>query len=127
LVLPFGDKLIADKNKIVPDFRFSMSHTLSEKLSLGYNIGMEWESNTDFPIYVYTATVGAVLGPRIGAYVETFGNFAYSSLPESYADGGFTFNMFPDLQLDASGGVGLNEFSNDYFISAGLSFRLRSK
>jgi hypothetical protein len=127
LTLPIGDEKYITKNAVSPDFRFSMSHTLTKKLSLGYNLGMEWENNSEFPIYVYTATIGADLSSEIGAYIETFGNFAYSALPECYFDLGFTYSIFPNLQLDAAAGVGLNEFSNDYFISAGFSFRFEHK
>ncbi len=41
----------------------------------------------------------------------------------SYVDGGFTYRVNDDLQLDASAGVGLNGEKNDFFLSVGAARR----
>ena len=123
LELPFGDKKFVRKNEILPSFRFSLSHTFTPKLSLGYNLGMEW-SNGLFPDYIYTLTLGADVSEKMGLYIETFGSFSKPEYPQSSFDCGITYDLLNNLQLDASGGCALNEATADLYISAGVSFRL---
>ncbi len=65
LELPFGNKKLITKNEVYPSFRFSCSHTLTSKLSLGYNLGMEWKSSSYQPDYIYTITLGASVMERM--------------------------------------------------------------
>ncbi len=123
LELPIGSNNLVGKN-VVPTFRFSMSNTLTKKISLGYNVGMEWEQESSIPNYVYTGTIGLDLSEKFGCYVESFGNFSTDNFPETYLDGGLTFSPMINLMFDVSGGIGLNDNSNDYYLSAGFSFRL---
>src|SRR5262245_30422236 len=63
-----------------PAFRFALSHTISERVSLGYNLGAAWASapneagtiRTETSLQ-YTATVGLALAERLGSFVEIFG------------------------------------------------------
>jgi Putative MetA-pathway of phenol degradation len=41
-----------------PSFRFNMQHTLSNKFSLAYNLGAEWDGDTPQPTFIYTLTSG---------------------------------------------------------------------
>ena len=48
-----------------------------------------------------------------------------STLSSMHAtDLGAAFLLSPDIQIDLSGGAGLTDNAADYFINAGLSFRL---
>lgn len=40
-----------------------------------------------------------------------------------YFDGGFTYHVTNNLQLDIEAGVGLNRAANDYFAGSGLVVR----
>ncbi|MCC6492924.1 MAG: transporter [Pirellulales bacterium] len=71
-------------------------------------------------------TVNYSLADRLGAYTEWFvlaPDGADVNHTENYADGGFTFQVSNDLQLDLRGGVGLNEAAADYFIGSGFAIR----
>lgn len=103
--------------------RFAFSHTLSDRFSLGYNLGAEWEVESG-PGYFYTAVLGIGLTGKVGMFVEGFGLFATEAENEHLADAGFTWLVLPNLQIDLSGGVGLNEAAGDFFISTGLSYRI---
>jgi len=102
--------------------RFAFSHTLSEWLSLGYNLGAEWEETG--PGYFYSVTLGAGLARRLGIFVEAFGLLFPENADEHLLDTGLTFFLLPNLQLDVSGGLGISDAANDYFVSAGLSYRI---
>ena len=103
--------------------RFAFSHTLTERFSFGYNLGAEWEGASG-PGYFYSAVLGIGLTQTLGMFVEPFGLLAPEEANKHLLDAGLTWLVLPNLQLDLSGGVGLNEAASDYFISAGLSYRI---
>jgi hypothetical protein len=73
-------------------------------------------------------TVNYSLAERLGGYTEWFALFPHSAdtaRPEHYFDGGFTYLISNDVQLDIRAGVGLNEAADDYFVGLGLSIRAR--
>jgi hypothetical protein len=60
----------------------------------------------------------------INAFVEVYGWLPENELPDHRFNGGFTFLVRRNLQLDVSGGIGLSEISPDWFVSGGLSWRI---
>lgn len=104
--------------------RFSFAHTLSKVFSIGYNIGVEWDGNHAFPGYFYSLAPSASITDKIGVFVELFGIFYEDNNAEHLLDGGITYLITTNLQIDLSGGIGLNEDAIDNFISVGLSLRL---
>ncbi|MBC8144772.1 MAG: transporter [bacterium] len=109
---------------VAPAFRFSMSHTLSDAFSLGYNFGAEWDGHTARGTGIYTLTVAVAVAETIGSYLEVFGEFAEGTTPLHSLDGGVTWQPQPNLQFDISSGVGLNDEAPDYYLSTGISIRL---
>lgn len=116
-----------------PSVRMMGSHELSERVGLGWNAGYEASSLEDtdrvrhtLGRFVYTGTLGFSVAPRWGAFVELFGDLpASDSAPAAHTfDGGVTFLATPALQLDFAAGFGLNEAAPDWFVGAGLSFRV---
>jgi hypothetical protein len=103
--------------------RFAFTHTLTDRFSFGYNLGAEWEGESG-PGYFYSAVLGIGLTETLGMFVEPFGILATENVNEHLLDAGLTWLVLPNLQLDLSGGVGLNEAASDYFISVGLSYRI---
>ncbi len=108
------------------------SRDLGERVSLGSNAGFSWSSGPDgagdietLVDFRYTAAVGFGLTDVVGAFAETFGAVALESAGVStyHVDGGFTFLVRRQLQLDVSGGVGLNDAADDWFVGAGVSVR----
>jgi len=71
-------------------------------------------------------TIGYSLTDRLGAYTEWFGivpDGADTERTTHFFNGGFTFLVTNDLQLDIRGGVGLNEAADDYFLGTGFAKR----
>lgn len=107
-----------------PEFRFAMQHTLSEKISLSYNLGAEWNGFAPAPTFIYTLAMGYAVTEKLGSYIEVFGfapqeNTAYHSF-----NGGFTYLINDNFMLDLSGGLGITENAPDNFYAIGFSFRL---
>lgn len=129
--LPVGDDAFTS-DRLDPTILLSLAHTLTDRLSLGYNAGIEWSSEpTDSGSHethsraVYTAALGIGVTDRAGAFLELFGAEPIDAPGDSElsADGGFTYLLRPNLQLDVSAGAGLTDEAPDWFIGAGVSVR----
>ena len=108
-----------------PEFRFTMQHTLSEKQSLSYNLGAEWNGETAEPTFIYTLTSGYSLTKTIGCYVELYGFCPQLSKPDHRFDAGITYLINQHHQLDVSGGFGISKIAPEYYIALGYSFRFK--
>lgn len=107
-----------------PEFRFTMQHSLSDKISLGYNLGAEWDGFTPDATFIYTITTGFSLSAKWGAYTEVYGFAPESDVAQHSFDGGLTYLLSNDAMLDFSSGFGLTENAPDYFVALGFSFRM---
>ena len=129
--LPIGDDAFTS-DAVDPAFRFSMAHTLNDTFSLGYNLGMEWGTETDeigrestLSTFVYTAALGAGLTDTVGTYIEALGDVGLSADGAAHSlDGGFTWLMRKNTQLDMFAGVGLSRDADNWFAGAGISILL---
>jgi len=122
LVLPFTANSDRKPNYTAANIRFAFSHALSNRFSLGYNLGAEWDGDSPVPGYFYSAALGFAVTDRLGAFFESYGLIPETGDAEHLMDTGLTYLLLPTLQLDVSGGIGLNKAAIQNFISLGLSF-----
>lgn len=124
MVLPFSANKDFKPEYPAANLRFAFSHTLTEKLSLGYNLGAEWDGESAIPAYFYSVALGIGLTDKLGFYVESYGLIPHDTdIKEHLLDGGLTYLILPNFQLDLSGGVGLGDDTIDNFFSFGFSYR----
>jgi hypothetical protein len=102
-----------------------MQHTISNKQTLSYNLGAEWDGYSPEPTFIYTLTTGYSFTEKIGGYIEFFGFIPQIEKPDHRFDGGLTYLLNPNQQLDISGGFGLSKTSPDYYVALGYSFRFK--
>jgi hypothetical protein len=125
LSIPWGDDGVTTE-RVDPAFRLACSHTLSDTLSLGYNIGAEWATadGRTLSSLIYSVALGIGLSDTMGAYVEVFGDTGLSADGESHSlNGGLTFLLADNVQLDVLAGLGLSDDAPDWFGGAGVSYR----
>jgi hypothetical protein len=130
-LLPTGHDDLTDSDRIDPEIRIACAHTLSGRLSLAYNAGVVWSSSdqiggTDtLSSFLWSVSLGIGATQRLGFFVEAFGESALSArrLPGNSIDGGLTWLLQPNLQLDAHAGVGVSEDAADRFGGLGISWR----
>ncbi len=108
------------------NFRFSMQHTLSKLVSLGYNIGMEWERFGSPPAYVYTLAPGFNISEKWYAYIEIFGSIWKYEAPENSVDCGIAYYISDNFKVDLSAGLGINKKAPDNYFAIGASFRFKT-
>ncbi|MBU1369122.1 MAG: transporter [Bacteroidetes bacterium] len=123
LVLPFTANDDFKPEYSAATVRFAFSHTLSERFSLGYNLGAEWGGVTAIPGYFYSIAIGFGLAENLGLFVESYGLIPEEGVSEHLIDAGFTYLIIPNFQIDISGGIGLNNNAIDNFISLGFTYR----
>ncbi len=112
---------------IAPSFRFTMQHTLSNKLSLGYNIGAEWNGETPEPTFIYTLTTGYSITEKIGCYIEIYGFMPQSNIAHHRADAGLTYLIGNNFMVDISGGIGITDNAPKKYLALGFSCRFNTK
>ena len=83
---------------------------------------------TDEPYleFAQSWTINYSLADQVGAYTEWYvlaTDGADTNHTENYADGGFTYLVTNNLQLDIRAGVGLNDAADDYFVGSGFAIR----
>ncbi len=132
LSLPTGQAPFSSE-RTDPSYRFLFTHTLSDRVSFAYNLGQAWESSEDDKgdrdtrsVFQYTATVAISLTDRLGTYMEFFGDVPTgrsSGKPANSFNGGFTYLLANNVQLDIASGLGLSDSADDWFIGMGISFR----
>ena len=101
---------------------------ITDKLSLAGSTGTWWTQfeGDHYAVMHQSAVVGLGITERLGCYLEWFGLFFHGTddvRPDHYLDGGFTYLVTEDFQLDWRLGVGLNESADDLFTGIGFAVR----
>ncbi len=130
--VPTGEEAFSS-GRVDPSFRLSFAHELTPRLSLGYNVGTQWVTETDQSGLrhtraetIYTLAFGVSLIERLGVFAESFGSLALGDRGSDThsLDGGLTLLLTNSVQLDVSGGFGLNTAPDDWFVGLGFAVRL---
>lgn len=118
-VLPTAKNILSNKTLGVIT-KLSVSHSLLNRLGIGYNLGYSFLDKTH--AFTYSLALGFSITDKIGCYLEPFGIYSENGFFESNFDGGLTYLLRQNLQLDASYGFGLNHTMN--YISLGFSWNI---
>jgi hypothetical protein len=104
---------------------------IEDKMTLGMSTSFNRardDSGDDYLEFAQAITTGFTLTEKLGMYLETFGLMPAGATnsgarPEYYADGGFTYRITNNFQLDIRAGVGLNRYADDFFAGSGFAVR----
>lgn len=113
-----------DNDGSIAEFRLALSKTLSDRISLGMNLGAEYGGYMDNARGLYTLSLSGEIYEKLGGFMEVYGNFADGSEPSHSVDGGLTYRILRNLQIDFSAGTQYNDNASDFFIGGGISLRL---
>jgi hypothetical protein len=128
--VPIGaDAFTSDE--FLPGLNWLYSWEITECLSIGGSTQgnrVQDETGHSFTLFAQSLTAAYSLTDELGGYTEWFGLFPHSAQErgigaEHFFNGGFTYLVNDDLQLDIRAGVGLNERAADFFTGAGFSRR----
>jgi hypothetical protein len=129
--LPTGAAAMSSE-RFDPSIRLACAHALTERLGLGYNVAANWGTEEDAvgdrdtkASVAYSAVLGIALTDELGTFVEFFGEAPTGQgKPANSIDTGLTYALADNLQVDVLGGVGISEAADDWFVGAGLVWRL---
>jgi len=123
LLIPTASKEFSNE-KLGTINKLSISHTLNDMLSVGYNIGYDYfgMGKGDF---TYSLAVGVSVFDNFGVYLEPYGKAIDLKTQVTSFDSGVTYLLQDNIQLDFSFGTGLNH-DMDYF-ALGCSINIAKK
>ena len=130
--VPVGNEELTSGG-VDPGVLVAFNHTISDRVGLGYNGGLVFESNEPtggdrrtLSTWVYSIASGITLSETLGTFVEVFGSTPASASGSTAVsfDTGLVWLARPNLQFDASAGLGLTDSATDWFVSVGLTVRL---
>jgi hypothetical protein len=104
--------------------RLLFQNELSDKIKLIYNVGRDWDSEEKQQNWIYTISPQFQLSDKWEIFLEDFSYVQKGSKPEHYIDGGFAYFVSNNFSLDVDVGKGLSKKSAEYFMTAGVSFKL---
>ncbi len=113
-------------NKAAPKFRFSMQHTLTDQIGLGYNLGAEWDGYNNQPTLIYTFAPGFNLNEKWYGYFEAYGFISRAETAQHNLDGGIAYYVNDNTKLDISSGFGISKTAPDWYFAIGASIRFKT-
>jgi len=127
ITAPIGDPAFSS-GQVDATVNFVYSWELTDVLSIGGSTGGLWtaEDHDHFSQSHQSLVAGFSLTDRLGSYCEWFAFFrhgAEDNRPQHFLDGGFTYLVNANCQLDWRAGIGLNDASDDFFTGPGLILR----
>jgi hypothetical protein len=125
--LASGDFVKAGGQKIAPEFLIPLTYDITDKFGIAVQYGLTWDGFSPNPTTSYTLALGYGITEKLSAYVEPYGFLTNNGEEVHLINGGFTYLINDNFQLDLTGGFGLNEPAPDNFINCGASFLLFNK
>ena len=121
--LPYFGRREFRPSFLVPSFFLLMQNNLSEKLSLGYNLGLQWDGEQPNATAVYSISPSLSIAEGLSIFAEFYGFSTEKSVSDYRADMGFAYLVNDNVQIDISAGIGLNTVAPDSFVAFGLAWR----
>lgn len=110
-----------------PTALFAFDWVVTDRLSIGSNVGYSYAGDEDDQFHQGFASVvaGFAATDRLGVFLEGYGftEEEPEGDPTQYVDTGVTFAVTGNLQLDARIGFGLNDPSPERLVGVGASIR----
>ncbi|MGB0849619.1 MAG: transporter [Bacteroidia bacterium] len=125
--LASGDYQKVSGQHLAPEFLIPCSIDLTDKWGIAFQYGLTWDGFTPNPTTSYTLALGYGITDELSFYVEPYGFLTTNGDELHLLNGGFTYLVNDNFQLDLTGGVGLNEAAPDNFLNFGASFLLFNK
>jgi hypothetical protein len=109
-----------------PDIKLAFQNNLSQTISWGYNVGVEWDGENPSPYYIYTFSNGINLSKKLYGFLEVFGSVNKAELPQHNFDTGLSLLINNNCKIDISSVAGLTKSAPDWSIAIGISVRFKT-
>jgi len=125
IVIPTASQELTN-DKLGTINKLSISHSISEAIGLGYNVGYDYFGEGNGNV-TYSLAFGIGLGNNFGMYLEPYGALLDIEKHEASFDAGITYLPQENLQLDISYGTGLNHNMNYFSVGCSINIAKKSK
>ena len=123
--LPTGSEIYRE-NKLQPSAELILGWNLSERVGIGTDFSYTLASlgGDQYNQFAGGVSLGFSLSGRTACFLEYYGVAVESGYGEniSYFDGGFTYLISDNCQVDIHSGVGLSDEDPNYFVGVGLCY-----
>ena len=123
--LPTGSEIYRE-NKLQPSTEFILGWAISERvgLSTSFYYALASQGGGQYNQFAGGVSLGCSVSERTACFLEYYGVAVESGYGRNtgYFDGGLTYLIDDNCQVDIHSGVGLNDESPNYFIGVGLSY-----
>jgi hypothetical protein len=127
LGIPYLSSDVLKTKTVAPSMLIPMEWDLSKKLLMTINSGIFLDGESEIPSYFGSFGFDLVLPKNFGVFAEYYFNADEVGAFQPGFNGGVVWRVMPNLQLDFSAGVGLNNQIADGFLNGGLSYKLPYK
>ena len=120
--LPTGDSKVSVGDPEI-GIKAATGYDINDQFEIGINFGSIYSKGEDEPEFLNlaSAALGIGISDKLGMFLELFAEMPGNDVWQPVLDGGFTFLITDQAQLDFYVGKGLNDYSPDLIIGAGLS------
>lgn len=105
------------------EMRLNFQNTISDRVSLGYNIGGIW-AGSENTLGLYSVVLGISIAPDLTFFLEPYGFIAKNTPKDGRFNTGLIYAASDKFQMDISAGNGLTKKAPDYFLSFGVTVLL---
>ena len=106
---------------LAPSIGLCFQNTIDDRCSLGYGAVSSWDGTNAASQELLSVSLNVSLTNCLGAYGEYYLNTGEASDPAHAIDFGFSYMLLKNLQLDLSGGFGLNAKALDSGFGFGIA------
>jgi hypothetical protein len=124
VTLPWAGKKEFRPANLLPSFYLAMQNNITEKLNVCYNIGIDYNEESEATVEFFGLCLSYCITPKFSAFVENYNYFAASSAPVNSADLGCAWQLTDNIQLDLSGNLNLNDIRHYFMINIGGAWRI---
>lgn len=124
VALPYLASSPFKPNSVTPSFFLLCENEISDRLSLGYNIGVKWDGISPNATSAVTTSLGTEVFERVNVFLEWYMYATKHSSADHRSDWGLSYFVGKNFVVDVSGGVGLSKSAPDGFVSFGFSWRI---
>jgi hypothetical protein len=126
ITVPSGSPSVSSGH-IDPEVVLLWAYDLTDTVTLAGNVGFAYPSNEDGRFFQTSGSISVAitLTDRIGSYIEYYGFYPNAEHNDDahFINGGLTYLISNDVQLDARIGAGLNEEADDFLAGVGFAIR----
>lgn len=124
LLLPGTASDEFDVDHIAPSLYLLMQHRINDWLTVGYNVGAEWDGVSPRPTAFLSLYGEATLSDRLECFVESFNNL-WNPVENIYgADFGLSYMAHERVQLDLTMGLDLRRPTDSWLLNLVAAWRI---